>query len=454
MDVVADDPETVEYRVALVGPSGPQLMVAVKPDGYRLPRVKIPRWSRPAEEINDALRRDWQLNTLVLTILYAGGEKSACAIAEVFRSAEGSVPRNLALRDIDHLSDSDLNESERVSIRNVIAGDGSIAGPFSHRGWFTEVQAWIRESIQGRRGEFSNDFRQYNASNRFALLRLGTTDGERYWFKATGAPNMHECALTVELSKLFPEYLPKLIAVHEDWNAWLTADAGRPLGSSYTLELLTAAVEALADLQIRSIEYIPLLVAAGCMDRSLKAVQQHLPEMFAFLENAMRNQTSTKAKPLEPARLRDIRAVLERTCAAMEELQIPSCLVNGDINLDNILDDGTRLSFTDWAEGGIGNPFLTLQQLIQHVIREGEHFDWVPRLCDTYKTVWRTRLTSAQIDSALILMPLLTMVDYLHGRGDWLDSSRRDDAGFQSFARTMSRCMDRAAAELSAAGVL
>jgi hypothetical protein len=168
----------------------------------------------------------------------------------------------------------------------------------------------------------------------------------------------------------------------------------------------------------------------------------------------MQRQTSTKVAPIVPSRLRAIRSIVEKACERMQVLNIPNCLVNGDINLDNILFDGRQFRFTDWAEGGIGNPFLTLQQVIQHVIREGENLDWSARLCDAYKMKWLAVLTESQIDSAFVLMPLLTMVDYLHGRGDWLQSSRRDEPSFQGFARTLGRCMDRAAAKLQLAEVL
>jgi hypothetical protein len=158
--------------------------------------------------------------------------------------------------------------------------------------------------------------------------------------------------------------------------------------------------------------------------------------------------------PLEPSRLREIGGIVDQAYERMQELNIPCSLVNGDINLDNILYDGTKFHFTDWAEGGIGNPFLTLQQVIQHVTREGEKLEWVPRLCGAYKKKWLVLLTERQIECAFGLMPLLTMADYLYGRGDWLHSSRRDDSSFQGFARTLARCMDRAAAELWSAEVL
>ena len=167
----------------------------------------------------------------------------------------------------------------------------------------------------------------------------------------------------------------------------------------------------------------------------------------------MRRQTSTRVKPLERARLREILSVVDLACERMQELRIPECLVSGDINLDNILFDGTQIRFTDWAEGGIGNPFLTLEQVLQHATREGEHLVWAPRLREAYKRKWLALLTDHQIDCAFTLMPLLAMADYLFGRGDWLHSSRQDEPAFQSFARTLARCMDRAAAELFSAEV-
>ncbi len=449
-----NNPETVEYRVALADSSWPLVMVEATPEGYCLPRVRIPKRTRPAEEINEALRRDWQLNTLILSILHTGDERPACAVAEVLPSAKGSFPRDLTLQNIELVGDSELDLSERFSIRTVFAGDASTAGPFSRRGWLKEAQSWIRTSVPQQLIEFSGDFRQYNTGETFALVQLGTRDGNSYWLKATGEPNKHECRLTVELSRLFPEHLPKLIAVREDWNAWVTVDAGQTLRSIQRLDLLIGAVEALADLQIRSLDHISRLQTVGCINRSLTALQSHLPEMFAFLEDAMRQQTSMKVKPLESRRLHEIEAAVRRACQGMREFEIPDCLVNGDINLDNILFDESRFSFTDWAEGGIGNPFLTLQQVIQHVIREEEHLDWVGPICQAYKKRWLGLLTEHQINSAFALMPLLTMADYLYGRGDWLNLPRRDEPSLQSFARTLGRCMDRAAVALSSAEVL
>jgi hypothetical protein len=441
--------DTTEYRVALIDSSAMKLLAESDANGLHLPLVRIPKWTRTAEEINEAIRNQWKVTTIVLTILETTNDRPGCAVTELISSPEAGATNTLLLRDVECFDETELNTEERASVNSLIAGGATPSGPFARLGWLKEAQGWIQSSIPNREIEFTEEIHQLNAGDRFALIRLGTKNKGAYWLKATGDPNQHERAFSVELSRRFPEYLPSLIADREDWNAWVTEDAGEPLGGTQDIELLLKATESLADLQILSLGHVAELRAAGFMDCRLAVMQAHLPEMFAFLEEAMRRQTSTRVKSLERARLLEILSVVNHACERMQELGIPDCLVSGDINLDNILFDGTRIRFTDWAEGGIGNPFLTFEQVLQHVIRDGEHLDWVPRLCEAYGKKWLPLLRDHQIDSAFTLMPLLAMADTLFGRGDWLGSPRQEEPAFQSFARTLARCMDRAAAELS-----
>jgi len=449
MSTLSNLADTTEFRVALLEPSSGMLMATRAPKGFRLPRVRIPQWTRSAEEINKSLRDKWQLTSFILAFLNRSDGEPACAVAElIWPKVVCSVP-DLELCRIESVGYEDLDDGERALLCEMTTGDPVSSGPFARLGWLKEAQAWIKSSISDSAVEFDGDFCQYNAGDSFALVRFNTREGRSYWLKATGEPNKHESLLTVELARLFPRYLPRLIAVREEWNAWVTEGAGLPLGDNPDLAILIAAVEALADLQLSSKDHIAQLDRAGCMDRRLKVVQYHLPELFGYIEEAMRHQTSTKVMPIGPLRLHEIRVIVEHAIECMHALNIPDCLVNGDINLNNILFDGQRLRFTDWAEGGIGNPFLTLQQVIQFVIRDGEHADWIPALHGAYRAKWQARLSCDEIACAFSLMPLLAMVDYLYSRGDWLNSNRRQEASFQSFARTLGRCMDRAAAELS-----
>jgi hypothetical protein len=453
MSIVLNLADTIEFRIALLDPSSGMIWATRESDGFHLPRVRIPKWTRSVEEINKSVHDKWQITSLILTFLNRRDDQPRCAVVEVMLPHSADLSCDLALRSIESINSGDLDINERASLCGIITGDPALNGPFTRRGWLREAQDWLKRSLSDHASEFTGEFRQYNAGDAFALMRLSMQSGRSYWLKATGEPNRHEFSITIELAKLFPQYLPRLVARREDWNAWVSEDAGAPLGDMQDLAILTAAVEALADLQLLSLDHLSRLEAVGCVSRRLSVVQAHMAEVFAYLEEAMGHQTSTKVNPIAPSRLREIRSVVEQACDRMHGLRVPDCLVNGDINLDNILFDGQQFRFTDWAEGGIGNPFLTLQQVIQHVIREGEHLEWAPRLCDAYKKKWLARLTERQIDCAFVLMPLLTIADYLYGRGDWLHSPRRDDPSFQAFARTLGRCMDRAAEELQSAEV-
>jgi hypothetical protein len=438
---------TTEYKVILAGLASEQILAISEGRTFRLPRVLIPKLTRPAEEITREIRENWNLNTVVVGLFPNGGSRAISAVVEVidaFHLEGDSVLQQCGIKEIER---ADIDADEREQIGSVLSGTNESSGPFSRLGWLKDAQEWIRSSLRDNHVDFAADFRQYNASDEFALVRLPAFDGSVYWLKATGEPNRHELTITVMLSKLFPRHLPAVVARRDDWNAWVTKDAGTPVGTSKTLEGLTRAVDALAELQIESLGHIACLEGNGCFDQRLTRVHMHLPELIAYVEEAMKHQTSTKVPPIDVPRIRDIGSVIERAYLRMRDLNIPVSLVNNDINLDNILYDGSRISFIDWAEAGVGNPFLTLQQFIQHVVRDGEGLEWTSRLRNSYKRRWLAVLSESQIDVAFSLMPLLMMISYLFGRGDWLDSSRREHPSFQNFARTMARHMDKAAAD-------
>jgi hypothetical protein len=299
--------------------------------------------------------------------------------------------------------------------------------------------------VPGNPIEFLEDIRQFNASATFALVRLGTREGPAYWFKAAGKPNDRECEVTTTLSRLFPQHLPVLVAAREDWNAWVTQEAGEPLSSSLTLPALEQAVAGLVELQIRSTTHIPELLSVGCFDQRTVILKAHVDELIAYLEDVMATQTSTKVSPLDGCRLHEIGSLLKDALSRMEEVQIPDALIHGDINPGNILFDGWRCIFTDWAEACIGNPFSTFQQLYEQVARGQNANDWCPGIKALYKLHWRAILKESQIECALALAPLLAIASCFYGRGTWLTSARRADPRFQSYARSLGRYMDRAA---------
>src|SRR5262249_29075325 len=129
--------------------------------------------------------------------------------------------------------------------------DGDLYGPFSRRGWLHELEAWVADRVRPCGLHLTGKVRQYNCGPTFALMRF-ETDHSAIWFKATGDPNRHEAAVTRELVQRAPEFVPQVIAFHEEWNGWLMHEAqGEPIDICNREEAWTEAAQALAALQTR-----------------------------------------------------------------------------------------------------------------------------------------------------------------------------------------------------------
>lgn len=437
--------EQEDYRMALVLPSSKLILAVRDLNSLRLPRVSIPKWTRPAEQIKELISQEWGMPSIVIDFLEGQGQLPTCVVAELSRSHPVSRQQAFQVVDIDAIDATDLSIAENRTVRNILMGRVEDRGPFSRVEWIEEAKQWIRSNLPGSTIEFLEDVRQFNASATFALVRLGTREGPAYWLKATGKPNDRECVVTATLARLFPQHLPTLVAAREDWNAWVMQEVGVPLSSSLTLPALEQAVSGLAELQIRSAAHISELLSVGCFDQRTAVLEAHVDELIAFLEDVMASQTSTKVSPLDRCRLQEIGCLLKDAFSRMEEIQIPDALIHGDINSGNILFDGKRCVFIDWAEAYIGNPFSTFQQLYVQVARERNANEWCPRMKSLYKRHWRDILAEPQVECAFALAPLLAIASCFYGRGTWLTSARCADPRFQSYARSIGRYMDRAA---------
>lgn len=445
MDATMHAVDQDEYRIAFVLSSVDLIFTLHGGSPIRLPRVSVEKWTRPAEQITKAIKQEWNLPSIVIDFLAAHDHLPQCVVAEIPESHSVQIQQQFVAINIDSVDHADLTDAERRTIRDILAGKSGSHEPFSRLGWVEEAKEWIQSSVPGHTVEFDEEVRQLNASAAFALVRFGTRLGTAYWLKATGSPNEKEFTITATLSKYFPQYLPRLVAAREDWNAWVTEEAGQPIGDSCTLPMLESAVIALAELQVESIAHVQDLLAAGCVDQRCTVLKAQMGEVIRFLEDAMELQTSVRVPRLGKHRLREIGKIIDNACTRMQELQVPDTLIHNDFSLGNILHDGLKCVFADWAEAYIGNPFLTFQQLLQHLSREKCGSGWGSHLKTIYKQRWIAVLGERNVNCALALAPLLAIASYLYGRGTWLASSRRDDPELQSYSRSLARHMDMAA---------
>lgn len=442
--------ETVEYSVALVLPESRKLLAIRDVDGYRLPSVPIPQWTRPAEQLRKAIEATFGIHALVLDFLQPIGPLQVCAAAEVLILSEkcGLDPIGL-----DQLCGCALDEQQRTRLDSIIRGDADVASPFSELGWIERAISWL-EVTTGNTLASKAGIEQYNAGGNFSLVRFSMRDGRHYWLKATGQPNTHEPSITRLLAKLCGDYLPEFISFMPQWNAWLMS--GEAVGLKDLPEeplqlfaILEKAVESMARIQMKTQGHSLTLLSAGAFDQGLPVFLRCSHRLFDYLEESMALQISTRVRRLENKRLREMREIFEETCERMASLELGECILHGDLNLSNILIGARHCQFIDWCETYIGPPVISLQHLLL-LNRTGstEVREFINGLLKRrYLDVWSESCNPEVLKEAFLYMPLLAVASALYGRGDWLDSPRNADPRRRSYARSLARHMDRASQE-------
>ena len=424
---------TIEYRCALIDPRSHTLLGYRNGDQYRLPRIRVARTARFAQQVQKEVKMQCRVNIFVLAIWIAHDCNGGCAIAERMVLEK---PQGFSEIAIDCLPCSELGKEERHRIELLF--DGEMNKPSSRIGWIDEALFWM-SSATGRVLSSKETIEQWNSGDGFILLRASSDDGQRYWLKATGDSNSHELAVTSALCELCPKSLPKLISIKKEWNAWLTKDAGMPLPTLPVEAELRSAAISFDDLQLQTVGHIDRLLAVGAFDQRLPKLRNSIDAVFDFLIEAMKRQTSTKAVPLSRNRLLELAEILRDACFHLESLEFPDTLIHNDLNNGNILWKGTRCVFIDWSEAAIGNPFLACERLCQ---LNGAFADTVRR---AYRESWLPRISADRIDKAIALAPLVAIYAYLFGRGHWPKEAQTVKPAFESYARSLARHMDRAA---------
>ena len=228
-----DDRDT--YRLIITRRDGSELLCL--PDGpfHSLPSVDIPRWQRVAEPIRNAVKTHLNLDAYSLFTCPCETPTSETP-RTLFQAMEcvrpdGPVSPTAFWVPISSLmidSFRDAQDFRRIcNALSALSHDTETGneGPFAKPGWLRELCNWIAQQIEPLKFRLTGNFRQLNASSSFSLIRFETTDAA-FWFKAVGAPNLHEYAISQALARLLPNYVPSILATKPEWHGWLMADGG------------------------------------------------------------------------------------------------------------------------------------------------------------------------------------------------------------------------------------
>ena len=301
--------ETNEYRVLLIEPASRAVCARERGDEYRLIRVAVAQHKRLARQVQEALRNMWGLTVIILDCLTTDDCTSPCVLAEILH---GELPTEFRSIRPEQLSRDELSERERDLLLAML--DGDTKNLVGRIGWIDNVITWV-EVTTGRRVSSKSDVEQHNAGEGFTLVRLRMEAGCSYWVKATGVPNIHERRVTSLLSRLCRGYVPEVVAEQPAWNAWLMRNDGDciaalPRQASGVMRFMEGAAKSLAELQMKTVGSELELLEAGAFDQRTPVLRTGAEALFAYMDEAMGLQTSTKVPRIEAKRLHGLQKPL------------------------------------------------------------------------------------------------------------------------------------------------
>lgn len=410
-----------------------------------LPRIEVDPNQRLAEQLNRKLQDSVGVRACYLFPVATDNGTDFDVLEHI--SNTGGRPLDTWLR-VDSLREQPLTkEGDRLSIASAIREFQArvIAPPkepFATPGWMPDLFNWIQAQLPGEL-ELTGAFQQFNAEPSFALVRLETS-GPAVWFKAVGEPNLREYAVTIELSRLFPCFVPELIGIRPEWHGWLSKEADGQQLAEVPQSLWSLGGLALAELQTRSTARIKSLLKAGCRDLRCESLLSLIAPFMSRMGELMAEQRKPSPAPLTEPELQKLADRLKIAIEEWDNLQIPDSIGHLDLNAENLLISEQRCTFLDWAEAYVGPPFLTFEYLrgcTSRLAHNAEGLD--PKLANSYFGCWREYASARALLRAQELSPLLAVFAYAAGTDVWRERRQIDARGLAGYFRSLTRRMQR-----------
>lgn len=443
------------FRILLYRNNDTELLLETTPGGLRVPVLPVPAHTRIAEQITAAIKSAWGLDTYCMFSLSGGTHSSApspCQVMEACESGTGAVA-GMHWVPVESLSASSFEDFDVFEVieRSLATFEqyrcGELHGTFGKPGWLTVVTDWVRAAATPVGLSLTGKFRQFNASPTFSLIRF-ETGGPALWFKAAGEPNLHEHRVTLKMVADFPEFVPQILAVREDWNAWLTVEVeGCHPDENSSLDMWIDVATTLADLQIASIGKTFLFIDAGCRDIRVPALTKAVTPYLQAAAELMDEQTKNCPPRMNQEEIKTLEAILLEALTHLENLHLPDALGHLDFNPGNILVNGHRVVFLDWSAAGVGCPLLTIEYLLERLCRIRPSFraSWRNEVLSAYLQRYHFLLRPQELAAALAATPLIAVFAYAVASGTWSDPGRRRDPETAAHFRSLTRRMHREA---------
>jgi hypothetical protein len=439
------------WRLIILRRNASEFLVFETDAGFCLPRMEIPAHTRLAQTLNDQVKVLWGLEVYSLYSLPANTSRPGNPVARyhVMEALQHEAVAPPAARWIPirlPMNRRFLESEDFVAVQTWnknLAGLSSTGLPaFDKPGWFHILKDWVQKALRPFQLTLTGDFVQLNASATFSLIRFAT-EGDAVWFKAVGEPNLHEFSISVTLARLFPEYVPSLLAIEPVCHGWLMADAGGPpLNRAELSSAWKETATALADLQTASVSSIDDLLEAGCKDLRVGTLLELVDPFLEVIGDLMQEQSKIPPPILSRQELSDLGRTLKGALHRLQSAGIPDTLGHGDLNSGNILLGSGRCVFIDWAEAHVGHPFLSLEYLISHLGKDHPTFiQFEDAIRSSYALTWQSVSSPEHVFEAFQFSPLVAVFAYAVAGNRWRDPERLKIPQRPGYLRSLARRM-------------
>ncbi len=446
--------QTSAWRILLFARNGAELLLLRSPSGIRLPELHIPEWQRIVPNLNAEAKRLWSLDTVCLFPFDVPHSEGTAGNSKYY-VMEVRKPEELARVAPDFMLLSALTEASFAERRDYLAVQQGMGvegacfprdcqGPFSAFGAFDEISAWVAHQLHRFGLCWNGTFRQLQAGSSFALVEFQTNRGA-VWFKAVGEPNRREFPATMTLAARFPKHMPEVLAVREDWNAWLAKEVkGEDLFSSPDSSSWCRAAASLVELQIASVEHASQLLASGTRDARCSRLLNIVVPFFSTIESLMEAQIKPTPRRLAAEEIKTIERRVTSALLELERAAVPDTLNHFDLNPGNAMIADGSCRFLDWAEAAIGNPFFSMEYLQQHFLRAFPGQEQARmEFRKSYLDLWRSLLPEATLERVLELIPLIAAYAFAATVLPWDDPHLDENPALAGFLRGLARRMHR-----------
>jgi hypothetical protein len=268
--------------------------------------------------------------------------------------------------------------------------------PWQHPDWMKQAHEWIQAEAASRSIRITGEIQQPHLYPWSTVLIVPTSEG-RLFFKATAPETIYEAALTQKLAEWRPDCMPELVAVDPVRGWMLMRDGGEQLRQSVRpaqdIQPWAPVITRYAELQIELTKHVSEILGLGIPDHRPAVLPSLYSRLLADEESMMVGQEKGLTSA-EFQQLKELDSHFQQICATLAVIGIPASLNHGDFHDGNVLLRNGRITFFDWGDASVTNPFVSLRTFFVsiEIALKLDDYSFTPEmaaLLDRYLQPWQ-----------------------------------------------------------------